>query len=107
MHDPKPKPAYIATETLSSALNGFFIDKRLDLGNEEDFAFKLTKEKAKAIAIWTTGKEHKIALSFEAGQLRIIHFLGNEEKRASSVIKNGVHELTISQNLQYLLIKGE
>jgi len=107
MHDLKPKPAYLAAKTLSSTLAGFSIDKRLDLGSDEDFAFKLTKEKAEAIATWTIGKEHKVTLPVEASEVRIIHFLGKEEKRTASAKKNGGLELTISQNPQYLLIKGE
>lgn len=107
MHDLKPKPAYFAARTLSSALAGFSIDKRLYLGSDEDFAFKLTRKKAEAIAIWTIGKEHKVTLPIEASEARIIHFLGKEEKRTASAGKNGGLELTISQNPQYLLIKGE
>ncbi len=104
MHDLKPKPAYIAAKTLSYTLDGFYIDKRLDLGNEEDFAFKLIKEKAEAIAVWTVGDEHKVTLPIKAGQVTIIHFLDNEEKGASFVKKSGGLELAISQNPQYLLI---
>ncbi len=107
MHDLKPKPAYIAAEILSSTLNGFSIDKRLDLGSDEDFAFKLTKGKFKAIAFWTSGEEHKATLPIVASQIRIIHFLGNEEKRTSSVKKNGGLELTFSQSPQYLLITDQ
>jgi len=107
MHDLKPKPAYIAAKTLSSTLDGFSIEKRLNLGNDEDFAFKLTKGKDEAIATWTIGNEHKVTLPIKAGQIRIIHFLGNEGKRISSVKENEGPELTISQNPQYLLIKGK
>ncbi|KPL20828.1 MAG: hypothetical protein AMJ75_11120, partial [Phycisphaerae bacterium SM1_79] len=88
MHDLKPKSAYIAAKTLSSTLDGFSIEKRLNLGNDEDFAFKLTKGKGEAIAIWTIGNEHKVTLPIKAGQIRIIHFLGNEGKRISSVKEN-------------------
>ena len=107
MHNLKPKPAYVAARTLSSTLDGFSIDKRLDLGNEEDFAFKLTKEKAEAIAVWTMGKEHKVTLPIKAGHFRIIHFLGNEERGTSFVKKGGGLELVISQNPQYLLITNQ
>ncbi|MHC4095741.1 MAG: hypothetical protein ACYSU3_06745 [Planctomycetota bacterium] len=99
--------AYLAAKTLSSTLAGFSIDKRLDLGSDEDFAFKLTREKAEAIATWTIGKEHKVTLPVEASKARIIHFLGKEEIRTIPVGKNGGLELTLSQNPQFLLIKGE
>lgn len=107
MHDLKLKPAYIAAKNLSYTLGGFSIDKRLSLGSDEDFAFILNKGKDEAIVVWTTGKEHKVTLPIEAGQIRTIHFLGNEEKRSSTARKNGVLELTISQNPQYLLITNQ
>jgi hypothetical protein len=64
-------------------------------------------EKAEAIATWTIGKEHKVTLPIGASKVRIIHFLGKEERRTASARKNGGFELIISQNPQYLLIKGE
>jgi hypothetical protein len=107
MHDLKPKAAYIAAKALSSALAGFSIDKRLDIGSDEDFAFKLTRDKSRAIAIWTTGEEHKVTLPIKTGELRIIHLLGKEENRAAPAGKNGGLELTISQSPQYLLLGQE
>ncbi len=107
MHDLKPKAAYFAAKALSSTLAGFSIDQRLDLGSDKDFAFKLTKDKDMAIAVWTIGQEHKVTLPIKTGEVRIIHFLGKEENKTTSTWKNNGFELTISQNPQYLLRKGE
>ena len=115
MHDLKPKEAYLAAKILSSTFAGYSINRRLELGSDQDFAFKLTRDKNVAIAIWTIGREHKVTLppvlrlskQNRGGEIRIIHFLGKEEKTINSAWKNNGLELTISQNPQYLLIKGE
>jgi hypothetical protein len=105
-HDLKPKAAYIAAKTLSSTLAGFSFDQRLDLGVDEDYAFKMIKDKAEAIVVWTTGQEHKVTLPKATGEVRVIHFLGKENK-TSSTGEDSELELTISQNPQYLLIKDD
>jgi hypothetical protein len=105
-HDLKPKAAYLAAKTLSSTLAGFSLDQRLDLGCDKDFAFKMTKDKTEAIAVWTTGQEHKVTLPKKTGNARIIHFLG-KENNTSFTGEDSELELTISQNPQYLLIKDE
>ena len=105
-HDLKPKAVYLAGKILSSTLAGFSFDQRLDLGSDKDFALKMTKDKAEAIAVWTIGKEHKVTPPKESGDVRIIHFLGKESK-TSPTEKDSDLELTILQKPQYLLIKGE
>jgi len=107
MHDLKPKAAYLAAKTLSSTLAGFCIDERLDLDSDEDFAFKMTKDKSVALAIWTIGREHKVTLPIRAAEVRIVHFLGKEEKIINSAWENNGLGLTISQNPRYLLIKDK
>ncbi|MHC4308603.1 MAG: cellulase family glycosylhydrolase [Planctomycetota bacterium] len=114
-HDLKPKAAYLAAKTLSSTLAGFSIDQRLDLGSDKDFAFKLTRGKDTAIAIWTIGQEHKVTLpplprfaKQNAGsEVRIIHLLGKEESKTTTAWIGDCLELNISQGPQYLLVKGE
>lgn len=106
-HDLKSKAAYLAAKTLSSTFAGFSIDQRLDLGSDKDFTFKLTKDKSEAIAVWTIGQEHKVTLPIKTGEVRIIDFLGKERSKTTSAWKSDGLELTISQNPQYLLIKGK
>jgi hypothetical protein len=106
-HDLNPKDAYTAAKTLSSVLAGFSIEQRLDLGSNEDFAFKLTKGKDIAFAIWTTGSEHPETLPIEAAEARIIDMLGQEAQMPSSAWNLEGLVLTISQSPQYLLVSGK
>jgi hypothetical protein len=100
-YDLKPKAAYLAAKTLTSALKGYRIEKRLDLANEKDFAFKLTKNENQAIAFWTMGEEHDITLPIDLGQGMRLDLLGS---KTSLRWKTDGLKLSISQSPQYLLI---
>ena len=101
-YDLKPKPAYLAAKVLTANLSGYRILKRIETGNDADFAFKLTNGKDEAVAFWTTGEEHEIALSISAGKGLLVGMLG---ARKDLVWDNGKLEVAISQSPQYLLLK--
>ncbi|MHC4459937.1 MAG: cellulase family glycosylhydrolase [Planctomycetota bacterium] len=100
--DLKTKAAYLAAKTLASTLKGYRIEKRLDLGSEKDFAFKLTKNGNEAVAFWTMGKEHEVTLPIRPGKGMRIDMLGS--KTSLRWQTDGL-KLTVSQSPQYLLIK--
>ena len=102
MHDLKPKAAYLAAKTLSNALAGYSIDGKLDLGDDRDFALKLTRGESRAIAFWTTGDKHRIKLPIPKGDGTLLDMLG--KKREISWEEDDL-ELTASQSPQYLLIR--
>jgi hypothetical protein len=114
-HDLKHKAAYLAAKIISSTFAGYSIISRLELGSNEDFAFKLIKDKNVAIVVWTIGSEHKVTLPHMPrlsrqsvwGDIKIVQFLGKEEKLINTAGKNSGLELTISRSPQYMLIKGE
>jgi hypothetical protein len=103
MHDLKSKAAYVAAKTLSSALAGYSIDSRLDLGSDKDFAFKLINGNHRAIAIWTVGGEHQATLQTPSGKGTLIDMLG---KRKEESWGENTLTLTVSQSPQYLLIES-
>jgi len=62
-HDLKPKPAYVAIQTLTRELSGYQIARRLELGNEQDFVLVLTNaSKDEKLAAWTTGETHQVTV---------------------------------------------
>ena len=103
-HDLKLKAAYRAARTLAHTLEGYSVEKRLDLCNENDFVLKLRKDQNEALAIWTVGEQHDVQLPIGPGSATLIDMLG--EKRALSWEGDELR-LGISQSPQYLLIKGE
>jgi hypothetical protein len=100
-HDLKPKAAYSAVKTLASTLGGYSIDERLDLGNEDDFAFKLIKDQNDAIAFWTLGDRHEVTLSVEPGEVTLVDIGGD---KVVINFKTGPLKLCAEQSPQYVLI---
>jgi hypothetical protein len=75
-HDPDPKAAYIAAKVLSSTLAGYSIDQQFDLGDDNDFAFKLTKGKSEAIVFWTLAEKHTVTLPVKPAEATLIDIYG-------------------------------
>ena len=101
-HDCNPKAAYLAAKVLASTLGGYAFDKRIDLGNENDFAFKLTNGKREAIAFWTTAEKHIVTLPIEPTEVTLVGIYGGK------VVINWKTEnlkLRALQSPQYLLVK--
>jgi hypothetical protein len=100
--DLKPKPAYLAAKTLSKTLQEYAVKEQIDIGSSRDYAFKLVKDKAEAIAIWTTGEEHEITLPLRAGSGTLIDMLGN---KSDVSWQSDYLKIRVSQSPQSLLIK--
>jgi hypothetical protein len=103
-HDLTPKAAYQAAAVLSSTLAGYSISEKIDLGNEDDFAFMLTKGNRRAAAFWTLGPKHDVTLPIEPTEVTLIGVYG-----AKLIInwKTEHLKLRAEQSPQYLLIKSE
>jgi hypothetical protein len=62
-HDLKPKPAYLAIQTLTRELSGYHIARRHGTGNERDFVLVLTNAKDETkLAVWTLAEPHGVTL---------------------------------------------
>ncbi|HUT46247.1 MAG TPA: cellulase family glycosylhydrolase [Sedimentisphaerales bacterium] len=103
-HDLNPKAAYLAAKVLSSTLEGYSISEKLDLGNENDFAFMLTNGNSKAVAFWTLGPRHNVNLPIDPTEVTLIGIYGGK------VIINWKTEhlnIRAEQSPQYLLIEPQ
>lgn len=101
-HDLNPKAAYLAVKVLSSTLAGYSISEKIDLGNENDFAFKLTNGDSEAVAFWTLDPRHNVTLPIEPTEVTLVGIYGG------IVIINWKTEhlnIRAEQSPQYLLIK--
>jgi len=101
-HDLNPKAAYLAAKVLSSTLAGYSISEKIDLGNENDFAFKLTGGNREAVAFWTLGEKHNVTLPIDPTEVTLVGIYGGK------VIINWKTEhlnIRAEQSPQYLLIK--
>ncbi len=101
-HDLNPKAAYLAAKVLSSTLAGYSVDGRLNLGNDNDFALRLTKGGREAIAFWTTSDKHILTLPVEPTEVTLVGIYGGK------VVINWKTEklkLRALKSPQYLLIE--
>ncbi|MGB2861857.1 MAG: cellulase family glycosylhydrolase [Sedimentisphaerales bacterium] len=101
-HDLNPKAAYLAVKVLSSTLAGYSIHQKIDLGNENDFAFMLTNGNREAVAFWTLGPRHNVTLPIDPTEVTLVGIYGGK------VIINWKTEhlnIRAEQSPQYLLIK--
>ena len=101
-HDLNPKAAYLAAKVLSSTLAGYSIQQKLDLGNENDFAFKLTNGNSEAVAFWSLDPKHNVNLPIDPTEVTLVDIYG-----AKVIINWKTEHLNIraEQSPQYLLIK--
>jgi hypothetical protein len=100
-HDLNPKAAYLAAKVLSSTLAGYSVEQRLDLGNEDDFAFRLTKDQSEAIAFWTLGGRHEVTLPVEPTEVTLVGLYGGKVVISWKTEKL---KLRAEQSPQYLLV---
>lgn len=101
-HDCNPKAAYLAAKVLCSTLAGYRFDERLDLGNDEDFAFRFTNGEKEAIAFWTTEDKHNVTLPVEPGEVTLVGLYGG---KVIINYKSQNLKLRVMKSPQYLLIK--
>ncbi len=68
MPDLKPKPAYLALQTMTRELSGYAIQSRLALTNAEDYALVFTNRTGgRKLAAWTAGRAHSITVPWASG----------------------------------------
>ena len=67
--DLKPKPAYIAIQTMVRELDGYRIDRRLKLANETDYVLLCSRAgDDRKLAFWTRGEPHTVGLDIGESQ---------------------------------------
>jgi hypothetical protein len=70
-NDLQPKPAYIALKNMVSELKGYKLDRRLDQGDDKDYALLFSSGKKQKIAAWTTGPAHTMTLKLTGKKVAV------------------------------------
>jgi hypothetical protein len=61
--DLKPKPSYLAIQTLTRELSGYRIVRRIPLPNDKDYVLLCTNQTGgQKLAAWTLGDPHEVSL---------------------------------------------
>ena len=83
-HELKPKPSYLSVQVMNKQLDGFTLQKRIKLADENDYVLEFRNEKNEyRLAAWTTGDKHIIKLSYgqsDSQDVRSINGMGREIK---------------------------
>lgn len=78
--DRRPKPSYVAAQTLLSTLRGFRFVERVPLGRDEDFLLRFERCPQQVLAVWTTGAQRDLHLRLGTSAVALITLHG--ERRA-------------------------
>jgi len=81
----EPKPAFLAMKTLTTTLKGFRFERRLDVGNRDDYALLFSKGTERRIVAWTSsGIAHQLTLPDASGQFTVRKMMGIDDRRVTA-----------------------
>jgi hypothetical protein len=102
-HDLKPKPAYVALQTLTRELADYRIEKRLATGNTNDFVLLLSKGPERKLAAWTTGEPHPAVI--DGLDFKAASSVAGDGHAAEAHLANGALSLTLGAMPQYVTLQ--
>ncbi|MEO8433911.1 MAG: cellulase family glycosylhydrolase [Pyrinomonadaceae bacterium] len=71
-----PKPAYLAAKTLTTIFGGYRFEKRIDVGDPDDYVLAFRQGNDLRFAAWTTGRAHSVHLPLNPGQYTTVGHTG-------------------------------
>ena len=100
----RPKPAYLALQTLTRVLNGYQFSRRLPGGGPDDYVLLFTKDRNARLVAWTSAStEQKVIIPASRGRFSITDYLGQSLKPAQA--HKGKLGITLTDAPQYLMPK--
>jgi polysaccharide biosynthesis protein PslG len=100
-----PKPAFLATKTLTHVLQGFTFKKCLPVDGSRDYVLLFQKDEKLLLAAWTSSpKSHSVRIPASPGTFKIIGYTG--EVLPSHLSDRKGLTLTLKDSPQYLLPEG-
>jgi len=102
----KPKPGYVAIQTLTKELSGYRIVRRRSTGNKKDFVLILVNATGETkLAVWTLGKPHTIAFDLEATSASELLFIDGNGKSGRIEIGPNNFTVKLASSPQYIILK--
>jgi hypothetical protein len=103
-NDYRPKPTYIAAQTLAAQLKGFRYNKRLALEEPADYCLLFNAGAEQRLVVWTTAAApHEAVIPASVGDFRAVSMLG--EQRTLHAGARGL-KVTLTEAPQYLIPQG-
>jgi polysaccharide biosynthesis protein PslG len=80
-----PKPAYLAAKTLSEVFKGYHFERRLPVGDENDYVLFFVRSNDVRLAVWTTSANaHRIIIPLDPGEFTVTGHTGQRHGRVSA-----------------------
>jgi hypothetical protein len=106
-HDLKPKPAYLALQTMTRELGGYRIVRRLDLGNEQDFVIILKDSpRNQKLAGWTRAAEHTVKIMLNRRAADKVALVTSQGERATAPTDGKTLLLELGSAPRYVTLNG-
>jgi hypothetical protein len=97
--DLRPKPAYMAMQTLARELFGYAFAARIHSESGVDYLALFRKGDDYRLAAWTTGEPHKIKIPVDVEQFDVVSLTG---ERSRVEAQSGELELNLTGAVQYV-----
>ncbi len=99
----EPKPAYRAAQTLTRCLKGLQFNKRLDVGDPDDWCLLFAAGDRQVLACWTTrpGDPREVVLPTGRGRFQVVNLTG--EKVVQQEADAAGLRLSLSGDVQYVV----
>lgn len=104
-HDLRPKPAYLALETLTRELSGYRIERRIPVGGTNDFVLLLRNGADRKLAAWTSVEAHAITIESDLVSFRGALAIHGDGIPAVIRLEPGRLILTLDSMPKYVTLK--
>jgi hypothetical protein len=96
--DLKPKPAYLAIQTMTRQLSGYRVTRRLPLENDQDYCVLCTSEKGpQKLAAWTLSDAHIVSLNLTANDGAALQVVSGKGDRSVAKADSGKLALELTE----------
>jgi len=103
--DLKPKPAYVAIQTLTRELNGYTIGHRHDTSNTTDFVLVLANATGETkLAAWTLGEAHEVTLETSLSGNSPVPVVSSQGERAEAKSQEGRLTIELTAAPKYIVL---
>ena len=104
-HDLKPKPSYVAIQTLTRELSGYRIAGRHSTGGEKDFVLILTNAKGETkLAAWTLGEPHSVGFDLKPTPATELSFVDRHGERGRIGIETNHFIINLAAAPEYITL---
>jgi hypothetical protein len=101
--DLKPKPSYLAIQTLTRELHGYRVARLHDTGSTSHFVLGLTNAAGETkLAAWTLGEVKEVTVEVSPREIGSVSIVGGLGARAEAILRDGRLTVRLNAMPQYI-----